>query len=209
MSTRSRTRSGFLPKVSESPSVKPVSKSRGNEQSDGMDVDSHNGDGKENIKSLATRSSVAPLSGIRKSKARKPKVRESLRTVDCTCTKGDDGSPMVYCSECRIWYHFTCVDLSEPEAEEINVYVCPTCTVTTGRHSTSEWIVVFLTLCTGVFCTPISPLPSVVFFRLGRTRTKMHCICSLLPKDGPDIHCLHCIFACPPCSFTPCPRCEG
>jgi hypothetical protein len=104
MSTRSRTRSGLLPKVSESPSVKPVSKSRGNEQSDGMDVDSHNGDGKENIKSLATRSSVAPLSGIRKSKARKPKVRESLRTVDCTCTKGDDGSPMVYCSECRIWW---------------------------------------------------------------------------------------------------------
>jgi hypothetical protein len=56
-------------------------------------------------------------------------------------------------------YHFTCVDVSEPEAEEISeywsdlpqkncvwpfscigVYVCPTCTETTGRRSACEFI---------------------------------------------------------------------
>ncbi|KAF9482545.1 hypothetical protein BDN70DRAFT_801281 [Pholiota conissans] len=145
MSTRSRTRSALSSKVSEVLDVKPTHETRGKTQSDDMDVDSHKGNGKENILSSAAKSSVHPQSGSQRSKVRKTK-QESLRSVDCTCTKGDDGSPMVYCSECGIWYHFTCVDLSEPEAEEINVYVCPTCTVTSGRRSASEWNVCFVHL---------------------------------------------------------------
>ncbi|KAH9479373.1 Transcription factor bye1 [Psilocybe cubensis] len=75
----------------------------------------------------------------RKGKAKQEKLRAPLRSIDCTCVKGDDGSPMIQCSECKIWYHFTCVDLSEPEAEEINIYICPTCTTSTGRRSTMNW----------------------------------------------------------------------
>ena len=57
--------------------------------------------------------------------------------------------------ECR--YHFTCVDITEPQAEEISelsvqvcklycvtdlstsdIYICPTCVQMTGRRSASE-----------------------------------------------------------------------
>jgi len=111
---------------------------------------------------------------------RKAKEGKKLESVDCICSKGDDGSPMILCSECKIWYvpfpfsllpslffwagvyhgrryHFTCVDITELQAEEISesnsfsfifaahiflpptdVYICSTCTQTTGRRSASE-----------------------------------------------------------------------
>lgn len=62
-----------------------------------------------------------------------------LKPVHCMCSMGDDGSPMILCAECKIWYHFTCVDISEPEAEEIGIYICPSCTETSGRRTTFEW----------------------------------------------------------------------
>ncbi|KAF9454334.1 hypothetical protein P691DRAFT_809892 [Macrolepiota fuliginosa MF-IS2] len=85
---------------------------------------------KENIKTLtpSTRAS-AP----KKSRSKTPKV------AYCTCSRGDDGSPMIRCAECKIWYHFICVDLSEREAEEINVYICSPCTRSTGRKTTMAW----------------------------------------------------------------------
>lgn len=61
-----------------------------------------------------------------------------LKPVHCMCSMGDDGSPMILCAECKIWYHFTCVDISEPEAEEIGIYICPSCTETSGRRTTCE-----------------------------------------------------------------------
>ncbi|KAF8347885.1 hypothetical protein F5887DRAFT_670450 [Amanita rubescens] len=47
---------------------------------------------------------------------------------------------MVHCALCYIWYHFTCVDLSEPEAEDISIFVCPSCTESTGRRTISEYL---------------------------------------------------------------------
>ena len=35
---------------------------------------------------------------------RKAKEGKKLESVDCICSKGDDGSPMILCSECKIWY---------------------------------------------------------------------------------------------------------
>ena len=32
------------------------------------------------------------------------KPKKSLRSVLCFCSKDDDGSPMILCSECKIWY---------------------------------------------------------------------------------------------------------
>jgi len=72
----------------------------------------------------------------------KKKALRSSGPVYCNCQKGDDGSPMVHCEECKIWcvgrllirpssvaictkrlpprYHFSCVDLTEEDAEEIS-----------------------------------------------------------------------------------------
>ncbi|KAF7308779.1 Transcription elongation regulator [Mycena kentingensis (nom. inval.)] len=59
--------------------------------------------------------------------------------VYCLCNGADDGSPMVSCSECDGWYHFTCVDLSEEAASDINVYICPPCTAKTGQRTVMLW----------------------------------------------------------------------
>jgi hypothetical protein len=79
-------------------------------------------------------------------RSRKKVKGEQLESMDCFCSKGDDGSPMILCSMCKIWcvhfhfpspcailgcwsaliavatcrYHFTCVDITEPQAEEIS-----------------------------------------------------------------------------------------
>ncbi|EKM81754.1 hypothetical protein AGABI1DRAFT_112005, partial [Agaricus bisporus var. burnettii JB137-S8] len=86
---------------------------------------------KENIKNTTT-PSRAPTT-------KKQKSSRPIKTAYCTCTKGDDGSPMIRCAECKIWYHFICVDLTEHEAEEINVYICPLCTQSTGRKTAMTW----------------------------------------------------------------------
>ena len=73
--------------------------------------------------------------------APKKKALRSSGPVYCNCQKGDDGSPMVHCEECKLWcvrtlirsssvairakclptrYHFSCVDLTEEAAEEIS-----------------------------------------------------------------------------------------
>ncbi len=38
----------------------------------------------------------------KKTKGRKAKEK-TVESVDCICSKGDDGSPMILCSECKIW----------------------------------------------------------------------------------------------------------
>ncbi|KAF5350240.1 hypothetical protein D9758_007833 [Tetrapyrgos nigripes] len=68
-------------------------------------------------------------------KAKSKKGATKAPDVFCTCRRNDDGTPMVYCGECQDWYHFSCVNLSEREAEDINVYVCPACSERTGLHS--------------------------------------------------------------------------
>lgn len=107
MSTRSKTRSSLSSKASEPVSATLKSQGRTHThdaQFDDMDVDTHTGEGKENVKAVASKTSMAPPSRVRQSKQRKTRTRESLRTVDCICSKGDDGSPMVLCSQCQIWY---------------------------------------------------------------------------------------------------------
>lgn len=47
--------------------------------------------------------------------------------VYCICRKGNDGSPMICCSQCEEWYHFKCIGLSKRAAKDINEYVCNSC----------------------------------------------------------------------------------
>ncbi|KAJ7765491.1 hypothetical protein DFH07DRAFT_1058909 [Mycena maculata] len=96
------------------------------------------------------------------------KEEEADGNVYCVCRNGDDGSPMVNCGECDEWcvfssipairsasfslrfrfvathnllfrYHFNCVSLSEQTAEDINVYICPSCTSKTGQRTVMLW----------------------------------------------------------------------
>ncbi|KAJ2918693.1 hypothetical protein MD484_g1784, partial [Candolleomyces efflorescens] len=65
------------------------------------------------------RASVAGDATKVSSKRGKGKVVAPTNDINCTCSRGDDGSPMVHCAECKIWYHFVCVDLSERQAEDL------------------------------------------------------------------------------------------
>ncbi|KAJ2930852.1 hypothetical protein H1R20_g6255, partial [Candolleomyces eurysporus] len=73
------------------------------------------------------------------SKRGKGKVVASTTDINCTCSRGDDGSPMVHCAECNIWYHFVCVDLSERKAEDLSYFVCPSCTEKSGLRPILSW----------------------------------------------------------------------
>ncbi|KDR80731.1 hypothetical protein GALMADRAFT_241158 [Galerina marginata CBS 339.88] len=141
MSMRSRTRSaGVVGKGAPAAvisQVKPKARSQKHLQPGDMDVDSDDGKENANLKISAKLSTIS--TNNKKGKITKDKTRDSLRPVDCTCSKGDDGSPMIHCAECKIWYHFTCMDITEPEAEEISVYICPTCTASTRRRSAMTW----------------------------------------------------------------------
>ncbi|CCM01815.1 uncharacterized protein FIBRA_03883 [Fibroporia radiculosa] len=66
-------------------------------------------DNKENTKIPAT---------VAKGKS-KPRVASKASQVHCSCRKPDDGSPMIRCEECKEWYHFRCIDLSDRDAEDI------------------------------------------------------------------------------------------
>ncbi|KLT46423.1 hypothetical protein CC85DRAFT_281514, partial [Cutaneotrichosporon oleaginosum] len=43
---------------------------------------------------------------------------------------------MIECGECGNWFHFSCVDLSDDEAEKIHNWVCPDCAERTGAKTT-------------------------------------------------------------------------
>jgi len=66
-----------------------------------MDVDDK---GKENVN---TKAKGVNGRGVVSKKVRgttgKKIKGEQLESVDCTCSKGDDGSPMIHCSMCKIW----------------------------------------------------------------------------------------------------------
>ncbi|KAL1733912.1 hypothetical protein EV714DRAFT_203389 [Schizophyllum commune] len=53
------------------------------------------------------------------SRRRKESSARPAETQYCICRTGDDGRPMVYCSQCDDWYHFECVDLTEDDAADI------------------------------------------------------------------------------------------
>ncbi|KAI0343073.1 hypothetical protein BDW22DRAFT_1307817, partial [Trametopsis cervina] len=57
----------------------------------------------------------------------------------CSCKQPDNGTPMVHCSECKEWYHFGCVQLDSRDAEDIRIYVCPSCAEKTGLRTVCEY----------------------------------------------------------------------
>ncbi len=47
----------------------------------------------------------------------------------CICKQPDDGQFMIQCDSCLDWFHGHCVNISEIEAELIDIYTCPPCEV--------------------------------------------------------------------------------
>ncbi|KAG6821433.1 hypothetical protein H0H93_010157 [Arthromyces matolae] len=144
MSTRARTRAAAAvastSKV-ESPASPPPrtqqkSKTQTRKASLVANSLSHQPDEKENLKSKDTKTIVQ---ASRKTSTVPKKSTRSTPVVHCTCKKGDDGTPMVQCGACKIWYHFRCVDLKEEDAEDINIYICPSCASTTKLRTTMTW----------------------------------------------------------------------
>ena len=92
MATRSRTRKASTAQSSVSPSTVQQAKpeTRARKKIANADVE------KENEATKTTK-------GVSKAKGRKIGKAHS-KEVNCTCSRGDDGSPMVRCAVCLIWY---------------------------------------------------------------------------------------------------------
>ena len=71
-----------------------------------------------------------PKNKLEKADTEGDKEGES-KEVYCTCKQGDDGSKMVECYECKVWYHTKCVGLTEAKLKELNSekknYICQIC----------------------------------------------------------------------------------
>ncbi|KAG5654372.1 hypothetical protein H0H81_003830 [Sphagnurus paluster] len=76
---------------------------------------------KENIK----RKSQTPTRKVSSNTLSMKKSTRSDLQSHCICKGIDDGSPMVRCEHCKVWYHFTCVDLTEEDAEDIRTWEGP------------------------------------------------------------------------------------
>ncbi|KAJ6518807.1 hypothetical protein C8R45DRAFT_5653 [Mycena sanguinolenta] len=116
MSTRTRTRTASAAAATKSSKATPAKSKR----SDDIEND---------------RPKPAPKS----KSSKQQRVKSPTPAVYCLCRKGDDGSPMVNCGECEEWFHFQCVGLSEKVAEDINVYICSSCSEKTGHRTVMLW----------------------------------------------------------------------
>ncbi|VDI00653.1 Hypothetical predicted protein [Mytilus galloprovincialis] len=56
------------------------------------------------------------------------------KNIYCSCRGPDDGGLMIRCDECREWFHGRCVDITPEEADRMDAYQCPGCSVSTEVH---------------------------------------------------------------------------
>ncbi|VDI06646.1 Hypothetical predicted protein, partial [Mytilus galloprovincialis] len=54
------------------------------------------------------------------------------KNIYCSCRGPDDGGLMIRCDECREWFHGRCVAITPEEADRMDAYQCPGCSVSTG-----------------------------------------------------------------------------
>lgn len=55
------------------------------------------------------------------------KAKTATEEMFCVCNGPDTGSLMIYCDFCFRWFHTDCVDVTEIQAEELEIYRCPNC----------------------------------------------------------------------------------
>jgi len=91
-----------------------------------------------------------------------------------TCREKDYGTPMICCGACREWYHFSCLGLEQEDTEDIEIYICGSCSLETGLRTASEYLP-FL-ICTRVVVPPLSSREHE-----HRRKCHVHCSVSLCP----------------------------
>lgn len=99
MSTRSKTRlaaSSSTANPVPSNTHKPEQKSKTLSKSAQSEPSESDQPEKENVK-------VNPSKRANKTPPMKRKATKPVAPVHCTCNKGDDGSPMINCSGCKVW----------------------------------------------------------------------------------------------------------
>ncbi|KAF4593002.1 hypothetical protein EYR38_008709 [Pleurotus pulmonarius] len=148
MSTRARTRSATA--ASSVPIPQPPPRSRRNQAAapaealvteEGRGTEKHDSEEKENhSKDVADRPNGLSAAGrnVKRKLQANGKTKSKGKAI-CTCRGQDDGTPMIECSRCGEWYHFTCIQLSENDAEDIRIYICPPCTEKTSERTIMDW----------------------------------------------------------------------
>ncbi|KAF9497211.1 hypothetical protein BDN71DRAFT_1445288 [Pleurotus eryngii] len=148
MSTRARTRSATA--ALNVPIPQPPPRSRRNQVAaptespvaeEGRGIQKHDSEEKENrSKDVADREHglSAAARNVKRKVQTNGKAKGKGKAV-CTCRGQDDGTPMIECSRCGEWYHFTCIQLSESDAEDIRIYICPPCTEKTSERTIMDW----------------------------------------------------------------------
>lgn len=97
--TRSKTNSKQQSSDSSAPASIPVAKtSKSNSKLHDVDIQS----GKENKVAKGTAAGKSAQSKSLTGKARAMSTVSADKPF-CTCKKGDDGTPMIYCTECKDW----------------------------------------------------------------------------------------------------------
>ncbi|WWC90433.1 uncharacterized protein L201_005368 [Kwoniella dendrophila CBS 6074] len=93
--------------------------------------------------------SAKPTTYSKKGKGKKKVDNE----VYCVCKTDNEGS-MIECGECNDWFHFSCIDLKDDEAEKIHEYICDECTQSTSKRTTYKYDI-------STFVSP-SPPPGII-----------------------------------------------
>ena len=66
-------------------------------------------------------------------------LRDSYRIKHCPC-KSSDNSAMVQCDECFNWTHLKCANLTEKEAQEMQEFICTSCTADALKKFAADFI---------------------------------------------------------------------
>ena len=45
----------------------------------------------------------------------------------CFCKKKDNGSPMIQCDECLLWFHCSCLGMTRDQAQKLPFFLCSDC----------------------------------------------------------------------------------
>ncbi|GMK55882.1 hypothetical protein CspeluHIS016_0209380 [Cutaneotrichosporon spelunceum] len=90
------------------------------------------------LESEGTEALIAAQGPARATRSKAPREKvapKPKKSKYCLCKEYRTG-PMIECNECGNWFHFSCVELTDEEAEKIHNWVCTECAQRTGSKTT-------------------------------------------------------------------------
>ena len=55
----------------------------------------------------------------------------------CLCHQPEDGRFMICCDQCDKWYHGECVNVTSAAGQQMDMFICPTCTSVSSSQATT------------------------------------------------------------------------